>query len=82
VERAEAVAVYRHGEDACVEVLLKFAAAVEAVERLEQRVAELEARLRQNSRNSSKPPSSDGLAKPKARRSQRRRSSPRRPGNR
>ncbi len=43
------------------------------------RVAELEARLRLNSRNSSKPPSSDGLARPKAR-SSRRRSSGRRPG--
>jgi len=31
---------------------------------LQQRVAELEAQLRQNSANSSKPPSSDGLAKP------------------
>ena len=77
--RAEAVAVYRQGEEACVEVLLKFVAAVEAVERLERRVAELEARLKQNSRNSSKPPSSDGLAKPKARRSRRRRSG-RKPG--
>jgi transposase len=32
--------------------------------RLAQRVAELEARLAQNSKNSSKPPSSEGLAKP------------------
>ena len=79
MERAEAVAIYRQGEEACVEVLLKFAAAVEAVERLERRVCELEARLRQNSRNSSKPPSSDGLAKPKPRRSRRRRSG-RKPG--
>ncbi len=79
MERAEALAIYRQGEEACVELLLRFAAAVEAVERLEQRVAELEARLKQNSRNSSKPPSSDGLAKPKARRSRRRRSG-RKPG--
>ncbi len=76
MERAEAVVVYRQGEDACVEMLLAFAG---AVERLEQRVCDLEARLGQNSRNSSKPPSSDGLAKPPARRS-RRRASGRRPG--
>ncbi len=79
MERAEAVAIYRQGEEACVEVLLKVGGAVEAVERLERRVAELEARLKRNSRNSSRPPSSDGLAKPKARRSRRRRSG-RRPG--
>jgi len=46
---------------------------------LEAQVAELRGRLSLNSRNSSKPPSSDGLAKPKARRSLRRRSG-RRPG--
>ena len=34
------------------------------IERLKVKVAELEARLKANSRNSSKPPSSDGLAKP------------------
>ncbi len=69
------MAFYRQGEDSCVGLLLAFAG---AVERLEQRVAELEARLGQNSRNSSRPPSSDGLAKPAARRSRRR--SGRRPG--
>ncbi|MCR4308268.1 MAG: DUF6444 domain-containing protein [Candidatus Berkelbacteria bacterium] len=36
------------------------------VQTLKQRGAELEARLNQNSRNSSKPPASDGLAKPKS----------------
>jgi transposase len=46
--------------------------------RLRARVAELEAQLRASSRNSSKPPSSDGLAKP-APKSQRRRSG-RKPG--
>jgi hypothetical protein len=32
--------------------------------KLAEKVTELEARLRQNSSNSSKPPSSDGLSKP------------------
>ena len=35
------------------------------IQELEQRVAQLESQLNKNSRNSSKPPSSDGLAKPK-----------------
>lgn len=34
------------------------------LERARERIAELEARLRQNSRNSSKPPSGEGLGKP------------------
>ena len=34
------------------------------LERARERIAELEARLKQNSRNSSKPPSSEGLGKP------------------
>jgi transposase len=46
---------------------------------LKAKVAELECRLAQNSRNSSRPPSSDGLAKPPALKSVRR-SSGRKPG--
>jgi septal ring factor EnvC (AmiA/AmiB activator) len=34
------------------------------LERARERIAELEARLRQTPRNSSKPPSSEGLGKP------------------
>jgi transposase len=84
VERADAVAIYRQGEQACVEVLLGLAVVVEGLQGqvavLESRMSELEGRLKQSSRNSSKPPSSDGLAKPPPKpRSQRRRSG-RKPG--
>jgi transposase len=91
VERVEAVAVYRQGEDACVVVLLGLASAVEAMRAevegmrgqvgvLSVRVEELEAQARKNSRNSSRPPSSDGLSKPPAKPRSRRRRSGRRPG--
>jgi transposase len=84
VERADAVAIYRQGEQACVDVLLGLAAAVEALQGqvavLESRMSELEVRLKQSSRNSSKPPSSDGLAKPPPKPRSRRRSSGRKPG--
>ena len=39
----------------------------EIIEQLRQEVAELKEKLNKNSRNSSKPPSSDGLSKPKPR---------------
>lgn len=45
-----------------------------------ERIAELEARLRQNPRNSSKPPSSEGLAKPAPRPRSLRKRSGRKPG--
>jgi transposase len=48
------------------------------LERAKERIAELEARLKQNSRNSSKPPSSEGLGKPSPRSP--RKKSGRRPG--
>jgi transposase len=61
-------AVYRAGEAAVVALVEALQDRIEQlerqVERLESRVSELEARLSQNSRNSHKPPSSDGLSKP------------------
>ena len=39
-------------------------AVVDLILSLQKRIEELEARLKMNSRNSSKPPSSDGLNKP------------------
>ncbi|HEX2243658.1 MAG TPA: DUF6444 domain-containing protein, partial [Gammaproteobacteria bacterium] len=54
--------------DDLVELVAKQARVIDAqaaeIEQLKARVADLESRLGANSRNSSKPPSSDGLAKP------------------
>jgi transposase len=55
------------------------ARAVEELAQVRERIAELESRLEQNPRNSSRPPSSEGLDKPPPRRSLRKRSG-RRPG--
>jgi Family of unknown function (DUF6444) len=50
------VAVYDAGREVCVEFILELAA---RVEQHEERLARLEAQLRQDSRTSSKPPSLD-----------------------
>lgn len=56
MDRAEAEAIYDAGREVCVEFILELAA---RVEQHEERLARLEAQLRQDSRTSSKPPSSD-----------------------
>ncbi len=48
-------------KETLVEIILQFQTQIQT---LTQRVAELESQINKNSRNSSKPPSSDGLAKP------------------
>lgn len=76
ITRQEAQAIYRAGEETVVRVLLEMDMRIHALERQvqdltarldasEQRVRELEEQLAKDSHNSSKPPSSDGLAKPK-----------------
>lgn len=72
----EALAIYHAGAETVVRVLLEMDARIHALERQvqdlmvrldasEQRVQYLEERLAKDSHNSSKPPSSDGLHKPK-----------------
>jgi transposase len=56
MDRAEAEAIYDAGREVCVEFILELAA---RVEQHEARLARLEAQARQDSRTSSKPPSSD-----------------------
>ncbi|AKJ65476.1 DUF6444 domain-containing protein [Kiritimatiella glycovorans] len=59
--RQEAEAIYDAGKETVVRVLLMMDARIRA---LEERVQSLENQLAKNSRNSSKPPSSDGFKKP------------------
>lgn len=74
--REEALAIYHAGPEAVVRVLLEMDVRIHDLERQvqdltvrfeasEQRVRHLEERLAKDSHNSSKPPSSDGLSKPK-----------------
>jgi transposase len=61
---ADRIHLYSQGEDA---VVTAFAALAEVVRALEARVQALEDQLAKHSGNSSQPPSSDGLKKPKSR---------------
>ena len=67
--REDALAIFRAGEDAAVGALLdldaRLSEALRALDALGQRISQLESRAAKDSHNSSKPPSSDGLAKPK-----------------
>lgn len=58
--REQAQAVYDEGREAVVTLVLELGTQVDV---LAERVKELEVRLNKNSRNSHKPPSSDGLAR-------------------
>jgi len=71
MERAEAELIYEAGREACVEILLRFGELEGRLDelgaenrRLQERVADLEARLKQSSRNSSLPPSQDPPSAP------------------
>jgi transposase len=64
VERAEAEAILDGDRETAVALLIRVGELVEANERLEARVAELERRLRRSSRNSSLPPSQDPPSAP------------------
>jgi transposase len=65
VERAEAEAILDGDRETAVALLLRVGELVEANQRLEARVAELERRLNRSSRNSSLPPSQDPPSAPK-----------------
>jgi len=73
--RKEAEAIYDDGKETVVSVLLKMDARIDALEQQvrdltvrldisDKRVKELENQIVKNSRNSSKPPSTDGFKKP------------------
>jgi transposase len=64
VERAEAEAILDGDRETAVALLMRVGEVVEANERLEARVAELERRLNRSSRNSSLPPSQDPPSAP------------------
>jgi len=63
ITKEEFHAIYVQGEEATFLLIEKL---VERINALEQRVAELEARINKDSHNSSKPPSSDWIRTPKS----------------
>lgn len=60
ISRAEICAVYARGEEAVIELVEGL---VEKVGKLEQRLDALEGKVKKNSHNSSKPPSTEGFGK-------------------
>ena len=60
ISRDEIRKVYRQGEDAVITLVEGL---LDRIESLESRLSEVEAQLKKNSRNSHKPPSSDGFKK-------------------
>src|ERR1700682_5034320 len=64
MERAEAEAILDGDREAAVWLLIRLGELVEANQRLEARVGELERRLNRSSRNSSLPPSQDPPSAP------------------
>ena len=68
ITREEALAIYHSGPEAVVKVICELSAQVvkltEKISMLEERIKILEEEKAKNSRNSSKPPSSDGFMRP------------------
>ncbi|MGP8324010.1 MAG: DUF6444 domain-containing protein, partial [Methanosarcinaceae archaeon] len=56
MEREEILAIYEAGPDAVIKLIMQQAA---TITKLEEQIKSLEERLNKNSRNSSKPPSTD-----------------------
>jgi len=77
VERAEIESLTAEGADAVAAVIARLEA---RIDEQDAQIAELKARLGQNSRNSSKPPSSDGYGKPPSKKRSLRRPSGREQG--
>ena len=77
MKQTEVEALVSEGANAVAAVISRLEARIDSQE---AEIAELKARLGQNSRNSSKPPSSDGYAKPSPKKRSLRRPSGRKPG--